>query len=97
MPTACLPCLTALVPLIELTRYFARPLKLRRAMNPVAAVNAQGTSDKPHNPLWRVWHYFFAHMSKSAVVALLVYHGWILTSFALVCRHMYEDKHHFDE
>jgi hypothetical protein len=85
------------VPLIELLNYFSKPLKLR-TLKPAATSNTatNGTADRPHNSWWKLYHYLFAHMSKSAALGFLVWAVWNVASFALVCSHYYKDKEHFD-
>jgi hypothetical protein len=86
------------VPLIELLNYFSKPLKLR-TLQPAATSStsaANGTADRPHNTWWKLYHYFFAHMSKSAALGFAVWAVWNVASFALVCSNYYRDKEHFD-
>jgi hypothetical protein len=92
-------CFALVLPFLELLTFFLGPLQLKHSLPSKGAGVSVASTDvktgvpeiKPHNPLWRVYHYFFSHMSKTAGVAVFLFFAWQIIATALNMR-AYEEE-----
>jgi hypothetical protein len=91
-------CFALVLPFLELLTFCLGPLN--HSVPSKGAGVALASTDvkagvpaeiKPQNPLWRVYHYFFSHMSKTAGVAVFLFFAWQIIATAFTMR-AYEEE-----